>query len=96
MEKKISVIIPVYNVEKYIRECLDSVLEQSLKDIEVICVNDGSTDESHAVFFRNMRREIKGLLSSIKKTAVCLPREMAALISRRENMFFFLDSDDVA
>ena len=51
MEKKISVIIPVYNVEKYIRECLDSVLEQSLKDIEVVCVNDGSTDGSRSVPF---------------------------------------------
>ena len=43
---KISIIIPVYNVEKYLRECLDSVLNQTLEDIEVICVNDGSTDSS--------------------------------------------------
>ncbi|MBP3846436.1 glycosyltransferase family 2 protein [bacterium] len=43
---KVSVIIPVYNVEKYLRECLDSVVNQTLKDIEIICVNDGSTDNS--------------------------------------------------
>ncbi|WP_297712222.1 glycosyltransferase [Clostridium sp.] len=38
---KISVIIPIYNVEKYLDECLDSVVNQTLKDIEIICVNDG-------------------------------------------------------
>ena len=43
---KVSVIIPVYNVEKYLRQCLDSVVNQTLKDIEIICVNDGSTDNS--------------------------------------------------
>jgi len=42
----ISVIIPVYNVEKYLRQCLDSVVNQTLQDIEIICVNDGSTDSS--------------------------------------------------
>ena len=42
----ISVIIPVYNSEKYLCRCLDSVIEQSLKDIEIICINDGSTDNS--------------------------------------------------
>ncbi|MBQ9738122.1 MAG: glycosyltransferase [Alphaproteobacteria bacterium] len=42
---KISIIIPVYNVEKYLRCCLDSVLNQTFQDFEVICVNDGSTDE---------------------------------------------------
>lgn len=46
---KVSVIIPVYNVEKYLRECLDSIIGQSLKDIEIICVNDGSTDGSMAI-----------------------------------------------
>lgn len=43
---KVSIIIPVYNVEKYLRECLDSVIQQTLQDIEIICVNDGSTDNS--------------------------------------------------
>jgi len=43
---KISIIVPVYNVEKYLARCLDSCLNQTFSDIEVICVNDGSTDES--------------------------------------------------
>lgn len=43
---KLSVIIPVYNVEKYIEECLDSIVKQSVDNVEVICVNDGSTDNS--------------------------------------------------
>ena len=43
---KISVVIPVYNIEDYLSECLDSIVNQSLEDIEIICVNDGSTDGS--------------------------------------------------
>ena len=43
---KVSVIIPVYNGEEYLRQCLDSVVSQTLKDIEIICVDDGSTDSS--------------------------------------------------
>jgi len=43
---KISVIVPVYNVEEYLEECLDSIINQTLEDIEIICVNDGSTDNS--------------------------------------------------
>lgn len=43
---KVAVVIPVYNVEKYLRECLDSVRAQTLQDIEIICVDDGSTDSS--------------------------------------------------
>jgi len=43
---KVSIVVPIYNVEKYLRQCLDSVVNQTLKDIEIICVNDGSTDNS--------------------------------------------------
>ncbi len=49
MSPKISVIIPVYNVEPYLRQCLDSVVNQTMRDIEIICVNDGSTDGSLAI-----------------------------------------------
>jgi glycosyltransferase involved in cell wall biosynthesis len=44
--KKVSIVLPVYNVSQYLKECLDSVICQTLKDIEIICVNDGSTDDS--------------------------------------------------
>ena len=43
---KVSVLIPIYNVEKYLRQCLNSVVNQTLEDIEIICINDGSTDSS--------------------------------------------------
>lgn len=43
---KVSIIIPVYNVDTYLKQCLDTVVNQTLKDIEIICVNDGSTDNS--------------------------------------------------
>ena len=46
---KVSVVIPCYNAKKYLRECLDSVVNQTLKDIEIICVNDGSTDTTLSI-----------------------------------------------
>ena len=45
----LSVIVPVYNTEKYLHRCVDSLLQQDLKDIEIILVNDGSTDGSGAI-----------------------------------------------
>lgn len=49
MDYKISVIVPVYNVEKYLAQCLDSILNQTLEDIEIICINDGSKDTSKQI-----------------------------------------------
>ena len=43
---KVSIIVPVYNGEKYLKKCLDSVINQTLEDIEIVCVNDCSTDKS--------------------------------------------------
>ena len=43
---KVSIVVPVYNVQKYLRQCMDSIVNQTLKEIEVICVDDGSTDSS--------------------------------------------------
>ena len=49
MNFKVSIIIPVYNVEKYLKQCLDSAKNQTLKEIEIICIDDGSTDSSGAI-----------------------------------------------
>ena len=46
---KVSILTPIYNVEKYLRQCLDSIVAQTLKDIEIICINDGSTDSSPSI-----------------------------------------------
>ena len=45
-QPKLSILVPVYNVEKYLAQCLSSLVGQSLQDIEIICINDGSTDGS--------------------------------------------------
>ena len=49
MSPKVSIVIPVYNVEEYLHECLDSVVNQTLKEIEIICIDDGSKDSSGAI-----------------------------------------------
>ena len=46
---KISIIVPVYNVEKYVKKCLESISNQTYKNIEIIIVNDGATDSSESI-----------------------------------------------
>ena len=56
---KVSVIVPVYNVEKYLEKCLTSLVNQTLKDIEIIVVNDGSSDNSQKIidkYAKNTRK----------------------------------------
>ena len=48
----VSILVPVYQTERYLEQCLDSLLAQTLKDIEIICVNDGSTDQSGEILRR--------------------------------------------
>lgn len=77
---KVSIIIPVYNAERYLRQCLDSMLSQSLKDIEVICVDDGSTDGSHEIIYQYVRQDNRfkvihkenGGLVSARKAGIAL------------------------
>ena len=58
---KVSILVPIYNVEKYLRQCLDSLVNQTLNDIEIICINDGSTDKSLSIIneFANKDNRIK-------------------------------------
>ncbi|GBR77010.1 glycosyl transferase group 2, partial [Candidatus Termititenax persephonae] len=57
IQRKISVIVPVYNAAKYLRECLDSVAGQTLRDLEIICIDDGSTDGSLAIIEEYARQD---------------------------------------
>ena len=64
---KISVIVPVYNVEKYIGKCLDSLVNQTLSDIEIIVVNDGSHDNSQKIIDKYVKRYPDKIKSYIKE-----------------------------
>lgn len=54
MKPLISVIVPIYNVDPYLRQCIDSLLSQELKEIEVIAVDDGSTDDGSIICDRSL------------------------------------------
>lgn len=63
---KFSVILPVHNVEKYLDECLKSIVNQSLKDIEIICINDGSTDNSLEILNKYAQKDNRFVIFSQK------------------------------
>ena len=94
MEKKISVIIPVYNVEKYLRECLDSVADQSLKDIEIICVNDGSTDSSRDILLEFKEKDSRFIVLDKQNGGLSSARN-AGFAAAKGTYILFLDSDDI-
>lgn len=90
---KFSIIIPVYNVEKYLRECLDSVLNQSFTDWEAICVNDGSTDGSAAILEEYARKDDRLKVVCQINKGLSGARN-AGMINATGDYTCFLDSDD--
>jgi glycosyltransferase involved in cell wall biosynthesis len=88
-----TVIIPVYNVSSYLRDCLDSVLAQSFTDYEVICINDGSTDESGDILneYSRVNRNIKVIHQENKGLSAA---RNAGMKAAHGEYIFFLDSDD--
>ena len=90
---KISVIIPVYNTEPWLKECLDSVLHQTMVDFEVICVDDGSTDRSSAVLQEYATKDARFCVISQNNQGQSAARN-AGLKIARGTYIYFLDSDD--
>ena len=90
---KVSVIIPVYNVEAYLRQCLDSVVNQTLREIEIICVNDGSTDESAAILKEYATKDERIKILTQSNSGAGAARN-AGLVSARGKWLYFLDGDD--
>lgn len=89
----VSVIIPVYNVEKYLNQCLDSVLDQTLKDIEIICVNDSSTDGSLAILEEYAKRDERVTVVSQPNSGAGAARNKGLSLATGKYLSF-LDSDD--
>ena len=94
MIPKVSIIIPVYNVDRYLKECLDSLISQTLVDIEIICINDSSTDNSLSILNEYAQKD--------NRVKVCNNSENQGLSCTRNvglgvaigEYIGFVDSDD--
>lgn len=92
---KVSVLIPVYNVGKYLEQCLDSIQNQTLEDIEIICVDDGSTDESPGILDRYAARDTR--ICVIHKPNTGYGNSMNIALDRATGDYIaIIESDDFA
>lgn len=89
----ISIIIPVYNVSKYLRACLDSVINQTYKDLEIICINDGSTDDSLEILKEYADKDNRIIIIDKKNAGVSAARNDGIDKAKGEYLFC-IDSDD--
>jgi glycosyltransferase involved in cell wall biosynthesis len=90
---KVSVVIPVYNTARYLQECVESALRQTLEDIEVICVNDGSTDASRQILEDYALNDARVTIIDQENRGLSAARNAGAAAASGEYLYF-LDSDD--
>ena len=91
---KVSVIVPVYNVEKYLEKCLDSLVNQTLKDIEIIVVNDGTKDNSQEIIDKYVKKYPKKVKGFIKENGGLSSARNYGLKYAKGEYIAFIDSDD--
>lgn len=90
---KVSIIVPVYNVEQYLEDCLESLVNQTLKDIEILCVNDGSTDKSLEILERYAQKDERVKVYTKENGGQSSARNYAIPLAQGE-FIGFVDSDD--
>ena len=90
---KLSVIIPVYNVENYLRECLDSITNQTVKDIEIICIDDGSSDNSPDILKEYQKKDSRIKIITKENGGQASARNLGIKEAQGEYIAF-IDSDD--
>ena len=91
---KVSVIIPVYNTENYLRRCLDSVCSQTLSDIEIICINDCSTDNSFEILKEYSSKDRRIKLIDFKENKGAAVARNTGIDEAQGEYIGFVDSDD--
>mgnify|MGYP000074331390 CR=1 FL=1 len=90
---KVSIVIPVYNAEKYLRKTLDSVINQTLKDIEIICVDDGSIDNSFKILYEYKKFDDRIIIVSQSNQGSGAARNFALNLAHGKYISF-MDADD--
>ncbi|MDD5924225.1 MAG: glycosyltransferase family A protein [Clostridia bacterium] len=90
---KISIVIPVYNVEKYLSKCLDSVVNQTYKNLEIICINDGSTDNCLGVLQKYQKQDDRIIIIDKENTGLSDTRNVGTARATGEYLMY-IDSDD--
>ena len=93
LDKKLSIIIPCYNVEKYIAECLESVCNARDAEVEVICVNDGSTDGTLSIIEQWKQKDDRIIIINQENKGVSAARNQGLNLAKGE-FIYFLDGDD--
>ncbi|MTM09821.1 glycosyltransferase [Turicibacter sanguinis] len=91
---KVSIIVPVYNVEKYLEKCLDSLVNQTLQDIEIIVVNDSTPDDSQIIIDRYVKQYPHLIKSYIKPNGGIADTRNFGISKVTGEYFGFVDSDD--
>ena len=91
---KVSVVIPVYNVEEFLNECLDSIVHQTLEDIEIICVNDGSKDKSLDILNLYAKNDDRITVISQENGGHAVATNRGMGLAKGEYLYL-MDSDDI-
>ena len=94
MEIKISIIMPIYNAEKYLRQAIESVLNQTYVDFELILVNDGSVDESGNICDEYSEKDSRVKVIHKENGGICSARN-AGMCAAQGNYIMFMDNDDI-
>lgn len=91
---KISVIVPIYNTEKFLRKCIESILNQTLQEIEIILINDGSTDNSHNICLEYAEKYPEKIRYINNKNIGCSATRNLGIELAKGEYIAFVDSDD--
>ena len=91
---EISVVVPVYNVEEFLEECLDSIINQTFKDIEIICINDGSTDNSLNILNNYAATDNRFTIISQENSGHAVATNKGINLAKGKYLFL-MDSDDI-
>ena len=92
---KVSIIIPIYNVEKYLAECLDSCLNQTHHDIEIVCVNDQSPDNCAEILEKYSKKDSRIKVVNHEENMGLAPARNTGILNSTGDYLIFLDSDDM-